>query len=193
VFHRQENRDLVKHWSSATNSAEVDLIAELSKSAAKTAASNKVDGAVRSVNGSSPTLMSMNQTMGDRMAKKFKRATCKVCGVETGYIGDRPCDWCSQPKPAVGMGVTYGCWTDRHAGTIIEVSPSGKTIKVQDDIAKRVDNNGMSECQSYEHSPNPNGQIHVFKITNRKGRKAWRSGNYVAGLGNRRTYHDYSF
>lgn len=123
----------------------------------------------------------------------YTKSKCTVCGIAIDYIGDRPCDFCSQPLPVVGMGVTYGCWTDRMAGTIIEVSDSGKTIKVQADTATRIDSNGMSECQDYTYSPNPNGAIMVFKITSRKGHKAWRSNGYVAGLGGRRAYHDFSF
>lgn len=128
-----------------------------------------------------------------KIKSKFVTPVCTVCGVEIGYISARPCDFCSQPKPEVGMGVTYGCWTDRMAGTIVEVSKSGKTITVQADTATRTDKNGMSECQEYEYTPNPNGEKMVFRITSKKGNKAWRSGCYTAGLGGRRSYHDFSF
>ena len=99
-------------------------------------------------------------------------------------------------KPEVGMGVTYGCWTDRYAGTIIKVSASGREITVQDDHARRTDNNGMSECQSYEYTPNPEGAIMVFTL--RKNGRWTEKGSpmgkgYRAGIGHRNAYHDYSF
>jgi hypothetical protein len=120
-------------------------------------------------------------------------AVCSKCGVETDFIYDRPCDFCSQPKPEIGMGVTFGCWTDRHAGTIVAISKSGKQITVQGDTAIRTDKNGMSESQEYRYEQNPQAPKIVFKITERKGRKAWRSGSYTAGIGHRRAYHDFSF
>lgn len=98
--------------------------------------------------------------------------------------------------PKVGDGATYGCWTDRHAGTVIKVSKSGKTVWVQADHAKRVDKNGMSEMQTYEYSPNPEGHIIVFTLRNdgRYNEKgcARGYGNRV-GFGHRNAYHDYSF
>lgn len=120
-------------------------------------------------------------------------AVCTVCGIKTDFIMDRPCEFCSQPKPEIGMGVTFGCWTDRHAGTIVAISKSGKQITVQGDLAIRTDNNGMSECQEYRFERNPDAPKLIFKITSRRGRKAWRCGEYAAGLGFRRAYHDYSF
>lgn len=125
--------------------------------------------------------------------RTYKKSKCTICRAEIDYVGDRPCDFCSQPKPEVGMGVTYSCHTDRHAATIIEVSKSGKTIKVQDDIATRTDKNGMSECQTYSYKPNPEGKVMTFKATTRRGRKAWRNGVYHASVGHRRAYHDFSY
>lgn len=93
--------------------------------------------------------------------------------------------------PKVGDGGTICLYTDRHAATVIGVSASGKTIQVQRDFAKRTDKNGMSESQEYEYSPNPNGEIIEFRMTN--------SGVYKDkyGLsfypGDRREYYDYNF
>lgn len=92
------------------------------------------------------------------------------------------------------MGVTFGCWTDRYAGTIIEVSASGKTIKVQRDIATRIDDNGhTSETQQYRYEQNLNGEILTFRITKRRKHRAWRCGNYIATIGFRREYCDPHF
>lgn len=98
--------------------------------------------------------------------------------------------------PKVGDGATYGCWTDRHAGTVIDVSKNGKTVCVREDRAARVDKNGMSEMQEYEYSPNPEGQVIIFTLRkngryNEKGCPMGH-GNRV-GFGHRSAYHDYSF
>lgn len=91
-------------------------------------------------------------------------------------------------EPAVGMGATILCWTDRHAATIVRVTRC--QVHVQYDNAKRTDENGMSECQTYAYTPNPNGAVVVF----RKTKRGWRSrcGNGLL-VGERCHYHDFSF
>lgn len=111
-----------------------------------------------------------------------------------------------QPEPTVGMGGTVCGWTDRYATTIIEVFTVGKYLylKAQTDNAKRVDNNGMSDCQDYSYSPNPQGSVYTFKreMDGRwsevyKSEKTGRWKKYNGGkgfrLGARDSYHDYSF
>ena len=94
-------------------------------------------------------------------------------------------------EPEVGMGCTILCWTDRHAATVVEVR-SATTIVVQQDHARRVDKNGMSESQKYEYTPNPEATREVF--TRRKdGRWKKRGGGYTLMLGERMEYHDFSF
>lgn len=95
----------------------------------------------------------------------------------------------SAPVPAVGMGATLLGWSDRHAATVVAVSASGKTCKVQQDHAKRVDKNGMSEMQQYEFSPNPNAPVLVV----RKTKRGWMSGGLRVALGHRSEYYDFSF
>ena len=73
--------------------------------------------------------------------------------------------------PTVGMGCTELMWTDRHAYTIVWVSKTGKTIRVQRDIATRTDKNGMSECQDYEFSPDTNAELVTVRLTT----KGWKS------------------
>lgn len=99
------------------------------------------------------------------------------------------------PAPTVGMGATMLFWTDREACTVVEVSKDGKTVLVQEDTATRTDNNGMSDCQSYAYSPDPNGGKHTYTLR-RNGR--WvRKGDSMRGaglrLGTRDHHHDYSF
>lgn len=99
------------------------------------------------------------------------------------------------PEPVVGMGATACYYTDRHACTVIEVR-GPKTIVVQEDTATRSDNLGMSDCQSYEYSPNPNGHKYVVTLRN-NGRwvKQGQSAKNGLGLviGRRMHYYDYSF
>lgn len=102
----------------------------------------------------------------------------------------------------VGDGVTLCYWSDEQPATIIEIGPSGKWLKVQEDKAVRIDNNGCySECQEYEYSRNPNGRIHTFYKTRRKGSTFYTNtgrsthndyGIYLI-LKFRRKYFDYSF
>ena len=93
------------------------------------------------------------------------------------------------PEPKVGDGATVLAWTDRHAATIIKVTPA--TVTVQYDRAVRLDNNGMSECQSYRYERNPEGIVRVF----RKTKRGWREtgGGSALRIGERLAYHDYSF
>lgn len=109
-------------------------------------------------------------------------------GSETGSLMNHLFTGPGQIEPAVGMGATICCWTDRHAGTIVKVTRC--QVHVQLDVATRTDSNGMSECQTYSYSPNPNGGVTVF----RKTKRGWRSKNgYGLLIGSRREYYDYSF
>lgn len=96
--------------------------------------------------------------------------------------------------PEVGMGATKIGWTDRHPYTVIEVL-SPKRIVVQEDHAERIDNNGMSECQQYSFTPNPNGiKYELRKAKNGQwyGPGGMRNGGKFV-IGRRGKYHDYSF
>ena len=107
-----------------------------------------------------------------------------------------------QPVPVVGMGATLLSWTDRYPATIIEVLKGGKVIIVQEDNAVRVDNNGMSECQDYEFTPNPDATKRYYKLDknnayrdaylNENGRLIFGGGRQLR-IGERDKYHDYSF
>lgn len=107
-----------------------------------------------------------------------------------------------QPTPQVGMGATILSWTDRYAGTIVELLPNG-VIAVQKDHAVRIDKNGMSECQEYRHEPNPRGAVYHFKRRkNGKWSEVVRSSDtnrwvfadgYGLRIGDRQHYHDFSF
>jgi hypothetical protein len=93
-------------------------------------------------------------------------------------------------NPTVGMAATICYYSDRAAATVVYVSETGYKVIVKEDHAVRVDNNGMSEIQKYEYTPNPLGREHVF-YRNQHGDYAQRGKSLH--LGDRRAYHDYSF
>jgi len=98
------------------------------------------------------------------------------------------------PEPAVGMGATMLYWSDRHAATIVEVK--GKVVVVQQDHAKRVDGNGMSDSQAYEYAPNPAAPKVAFSL--RKDGQYVQVGHDMKSgtallIGDRREYYDFSF
>ena len=110
-----------------------------------------------------------------------------------------------QPVPVVGMGATILCWTDRKPATIVAVDArkSGTIVTVQEDVAKRADENGLSEDQTYTFTANPNARKITFRqakgggwqeVTFNAATKRW---NAVEGhglrIGERDKYHDFSF
>ena len=94
--------------------------------------------------------------------------------------------------PTVGMGITICSYSDRHAGTITKVSPSGKTFWYKQDDAERIDNNGIGDAQTYKYTFNE--KMPNEKVTMRKNGQ-WRATgtNYYIALDVRDEYYDYSF
>jgi hypothetical protein len=118
-------------------------------------------------------------------------------GKQTGSLINHAYSQTKQPEPTVGRGATVLCWTDRAAGTIIQLLPHGGFV-VQEDKAKRLDDNGMSENQSYVYEADPAGRLYTFKRVARgkhKGeiRENGRAAGRMALVGVRRKYHDFSF
>lgn len=109
-------------------------------------------------------------------------------GTETGSLMNHVMSRLATPTPEVGMGATILMWTDRHAATIVKVTPT--QVHVQQDKATRVDKNGMSDSQDYTYEPNPEAPIQVFRKTKRGWRD--RSGQGL-GIGYRCEYYDFSF
>lgn len=95
-------------------------------------------------------------------------------------------------KPEVGMGITICQYTDRKAGTITRVSTSGKTFWFKYDIAKRIDNYGMSDCQDYEYTEDPNSWEQKASLRKDGCFRVKSTGYYVA-LNRRDAFHDFSF
>ena len=100
--------------------------------------------------------------------------------------------------PEVGMGCTFLMWSDRNPGTIVEVV-NAKTIVVQRDNAKRLDNGGpypYTESQDYDFSPNVEAEKETF--TKRKNGRWVRKGSNMKNgqkiaIGYRSAYRDPSF
>jgi hypothetical protein len=65
-------------------------------------------------------------------------------------------------KPKVGMGVTFCFWSDRSAGTIVEVC-SLRRIVVQRDDSKLVGGSCESEMQKYKFMRVPDAPRLVVK------------------------------
>ena len=107
-------------------------------------------------------------------------------GTETGSLVNHMLSG-SASEPSLGMGATVLYWTDRKAGTIVRVTPH--TFTDQLDRVTRTDRNGMSEDQTYDCQPDPDGATYVFRRTKR----GWRSSGVGVLIGQRRHYHDYSF
>ena len=76
-----------------------------------------------------------------------------------------------EPEPTVGMGVTMLSWTDRDAGTIVEVNMKKRYIAVTEDNKKRIDNNGISESQEYEYTTVMDGHRRYYR-KDKKGQMA---------------------
>ena len=97
--------------------------------------------------------------------------------------------------PEVGMGITLLSWTDREPMTIVSVSKTGKSFKATRDSYKRTDANGMSECQEYEYTTNPDGYPEEFSMA--KNGRFYTKGGMKNGsgcwLGKRERYYDFSF
>ena len=124
-------------------------------------------------------------------------------GTETGSLVNHVYSSAKNPSPKVGMAATILSWSDRSPATVIETFTKGKYdyFTVQEDNAKRVDDNGMSEQQEYEYSRNPNGCTYTFRITDNGFEQVYKgeSGRYkkIDGcsvlLGRREKFHDFSF
>lgn len=64
----------------------------------------------------------------------------------------------------VGMKATEYMWSDRHAYEVVEVFDQ-EHIVIRRLNAKRVDSNGMSECQEYEYTSNEKASREEIKKT----------------------------
>jgi hypothetical protein len=68
------------------------------------------------------------------------------------------------PKPVVGMGVTVLMWSDRHAGTIVEVVSDKEIVFTEDDTVADKTKDCQMGHQNWIHTPDPNGPRRVAKM-----------------------------
>lgn len=92
--------------------------------------------------------------------------------------------------PEVGMGATIQVGSDCYPYTVIAVSPSGKTVTIQEDEAQLVSGSIFSKRQEYEYRSNPNGRTMTVR-RNKHGR--WGKRHFPVYIGRRRYYRDPSF
>lgn len=116
-------------------------------------------------------------------------------GTQTGSLINHLMSGGADKTPQVGDGATVLMWSDRHAGTIVEVSPNGKRVGFCQDKATRTDKNGMSDSQDYSYEPDPSAGIQYFTL---RKNGAWvREGESIKGtrlsIGSRNEFHDFSF
>lgn len=97
--------------------------------------------------------------------------------------------------PVVGMGATILMYTDRHPATVVEVVNVRKII-IQEDKATRIDENGMSDSQTYTYEPDATSPRRTFTL---RKNGYWieegdnmKNGQHIA-LGHRRKYYDFGF
>lgn len=108
-------------------------------------------------------------------------------GTETGSLVNHILTESRQPIAAVGDAATVCHWTDREPATVIKVTRCSVTVQV--DAWKRTDENGMSDCQSYDYERDPNGATYTFRKKN--GR--WTCNGLGLLIGLRERYFDFSF
>lgn len=94
--------------------------------------------------------------------------------------------------PEIGMGVTEVMFSDRHPYTVIEIL-SPKRIRVQSDMAFRVDARGHSDAQEYRYEADPEGKVKTLFL-NKHGK--WKPCGDPQGstflIGRREEYYDFS-
>ena len=114
-----------------------------------------------------------------------------------GSLNNRFMERTRGAKPEVGMGVTECLWSDRHPYEIIEVKDD-RHITIRALNWKRIDKNGMSECQEYEYFSNPHGTVYTL-YKNKKGiwvRRVGKNGvDKSSGwyIGKAEEYYDFTF
>ena len=95
----------------------------------------------------------------------------------------------STKKPTIGDGATYTIGADSYPYTVIEVSPSGKTIRVQRDRAVLV--GGEGEDSRHVYIPNTDREAETFTLRRSSGsyhRKGHPATYGALEVGHRKTY-----
>lgn len=88
----------------------------------------------------------------------------------------------------IGDGATILYWSDRRPATIIDISPSGKTVTIQTDKVDIINPNSPNPTFRFE--PDPNGA--TLKVRKAKNGRWYANGQQI-NLGHRDYYFDESF
>lgn len=83
-------------------------------------------------------------------------------GSETGSLMNHVMSAEQVVSPVIGMKCTILRWTDRQAATVWYLGKNG-VIAVRDAKVKRIDRNGLSECQEWECTDDHVGSITYFR------------------------------
>jgi hypothetical protein len=108
-------------------------------------------------------------------------------GTETGSLVNHVIAK-SDAVPEIGMACTILHWTDRTPGTVIEISKSGKTIKVQEDASAVMFRNVAGQLV-WGITRDPNGYVWTFRLT----KSGWKSSGNGLRLGFAERYYDENF
>ena len=125
-------------------------------------------------------------------------------GTQTGSLVNHILTTERVDVPNVGDAATICRWSDRSPATVVSVTRKGKSVivAVQCDFYTRTDSNGLSESQTYDYAPNPEGAVYFYKL---KKDGSWaqvhknENGRFVlsrgAGIyfGHRERYYDFTF
>jgi hypothetical protein len=113
-----------------------------------------------------------------------------------GSLQNRLEESARMPEPKVGMGATEYNYSDREPYEIVEVLDA-RHIVVRPMNAKRIDHNGLSECQEYEYTSNPEAYtINLFLTKQGRWRERYPSGHLgcdTFGIGHMEKYCDPCF
>lgn len=134
------------------------------------------------------------EEQGDTPEYMYEYAICRI---------DRVADYLICPANIkVGDGVTVNLWSDRHAATVIKVTPC--TVTVQYDKAtlspdfkpEWIPGGFAGHCvnqdeQTYTYERNPNGRIEKYHWSNKYGSYGT-PGNLSLSKG-RHEFYDYNF
>ena len=107
-----------------------------------------------------------------------------------------------EPAPEVGTPATILMWTDREAGTVVEVNMKKRYIVVQEDRTTVVSSRGLGATE-YRYEADPEGSRHYFRkgkdgrwasvYINPETKRFVKDGSRGLRLGHREKYVDPSF
>lgn len=92
-------------------------------------------------------------------------------GTQTGNLMTHLMTASKQAVPTVGMGVAVCYWSDRKAGTIVEIDDKKSIVTIRQDKATRIGDGPMNDCQSYTYEADEQGSVYKFKFKDGKWRQ----------------------